>query len=155
LPAGRPTALKPELIPIAEEAMAVGGTLALVAKACDVGLASIKRWLKAAEEGTGSDLENQFRAAIQKGRYAAHMRAVVAACAYREPKDAQWWLTHHPESRDDWSDAAAERRAVTAAMAAVAKGLEASGLSPEQLTHVITHIQAQGVPVPGTDAADG
>lgn len=112
-------------------------------------LSTVKLWMQRAKAGTGSELDNAFLAAIQEGRAKAELRAVERITAFDDSRDAQWWLTHHPTTRDTWSDAAAERRAVNAALAPVAKALAA--LPPEQRQNLILAIQAEGGSLPEPD----
>ena len=64
---------------------------------------------------------------------------------FRSPQDAQWWLTHHPTTRDTWSDAAATRREVSRVMAEVCAAIETSGLSAEEQTRLLLALQARGL----------
>ena len=64
-----------------------------------------------------------------------------------EPKDAAWMLTHSPFFRDEWSDAAAERRAVQRTLTGVVAAIDAAGLADEQRTRLLLTLQAQGLGV--------
>lgn len=149
MPAGRPSTITHEHVEIARVVSSKGGALATVARACGTSLTSVKRWIQTAKEGLGSDLHADFWAAIQEGQHQAEIRALGIITGSEEPRDAQWWLTHHPTTRNTWSDAAAERRAVNAALAPVAKALAA--LPPEQRQNLILAIQAEGGSLPEPD----
>ena len=57
-------------------------------------------------------------------------------------------LTHSPFFRDEWSDAASERRAVQRAMAGVVTAIDGAGLTDDQRMRLLLGIQAQGIGVP-------
>lgn len=147
MPAGRPSTLTPELVEIAYSVSEKGGALATVARACNTPLSTVKLWMQRAKDGTGSELDNAFLAAIQKGRHKAEIRAISIVTGSEDPRDAQWWLTHNPTTRDTWSDAAAERRAVQRTLAAVVDAIDAAGLAEEQRTRLLLTLQAQGLGV--------
>jgi len=105
--------------------------------------------MQRAREGTGSELDNAFLAAIQEGRHKAEIRAIGIITGSEDPRDAQWWLTHNPTTRETWSDAAAERRAVAAAMAPISRAL--ATLPPEQRLSLTLAIEAEGGSLPEAD----
>lgn len=142
VPAGRPSTLTTEHVEIARSVSEKGGALATVARACSTPLSTVKNWIQSAKHGSGSELHAAFWAAIQEGRHKAEIRAIQIITGSEEPRDAQWWLTHNPTTRDTWSDAAAERRAVAAAMQPVIKAL--ATLPPEQRQSLILAIEAEG-----------
>lgn len=149
MPAGRPSTLTPELVDIAFSVSEKGGALATVARACHTPLRTVQGWIEKAKSGTGSELHDAFLHAIQEGRHRAEIRAIGIITGSEDPRDAQWWLTHNPTTRETWSDAAAERRAVTAAMAPVIKAL--GTLPPEQRQSLILAIEAEGGRLPEAD----
>ena len=114
-------------------------------------------WVHRAETETGSDNEIAFLQAIREGNHAAEIRALeVITGANRsilapDPRDARWWLTHNPTTRETWSDAAAERRAVQRAMAGVVTAIDGAGLSDDQRMRILLGIQAQGIGVPAAE----
>ena len=75
----------------------------------------------------------------------AEIRAIQRVTESQDPRDAQWWLTHHPTTRDDWSDAAAERRTERRTMATVLEAVAAAGLTPEQEQALLLQMQARGL----------
>ena len=147
MPAGRPSTLTPELVDIAFSVSEKGGALATVARACSTPLRTVQNWIEKAKNGTGSDLHDAFWHAIQDGRHRAEIRAIGIVTGSEDPRDAQWWLTHNPTTRDTWSDAAAERRAVQRALAVVVDAIDAAGLADDQRTRLLLTLQAQGLGV--------
>jgi hypothetical protein len=148
--AGRPLTLTTEMVDIAFEVSAKGGALPTVARACRAPLRNVQRWIEKAKDGTGSELHDAFWRAIQDGRHRAEIRAIGIITGSEDPRDAQWWLTHNPTTRETWSDAAAERRAVAVAMAPITKAL--ATLPPEQRLSLMLAIEAEGGRLP--DAED-
>jgi hypothetical protein len=134
-------------VDIAYEVSAKGGALETVATACKTPLSTVKLWMQRAREGKGSDLDNAFLTAIQEGRHKAEIRAIGIVTGSEDPRDAQWWLTHHPRTRDTWSDAAAERRAIQRTLTGVVAAIDAAGLADEQRTRLLLTLQAQGLGV--------
>jgi hypothetical protein len=61
-------------------------------------------------------------------------------------------LTHHPALRDQFSDAAAERRAVGQCLSQVVAAIEAANLPDDQRTRLLLNLQAQGL---GVQQGDG
>jgi hypothetical protein len=62
-------------------------------------------------------------------------------------RDAAWLLSHSPFFREQWSDAAAERRAVQRTLTGVVAAIDAAGLSDDQRTRLLLTMQAQGIGV--------
>lgn len=130
---------------IAYSVSAKGGALETVATACKTPLSTVKLWMQRAREGTGSDLDNAFLAAIQEGRHKAEIRAIGIITGSEDPRDAQWWLTHNPTTRETWSDAAAERRAVQRSQDRTIAVLEAAPeLTSEQRRILFARLAAAG-----------
>ena len=144
---GRPSLLKPELIEVAEEAAAAGGALSTIAAACGVHTETVENWLKAHRNGKGTELHEAFFAAVQRGQHQAELRAVRKICEFADSRDAQWWLTHNPRTRETWSDAAATRREIDRVLGQVAKGILESRLPDDQKQAVMLSIRAQGIQV--------
>jgi hypothetical protein len=148
VPAGRPSTLTAEHVEIARAVTEAGGALTTVATACKTPLRTVQSWLTQAKAGEGSELHQAFLRAIQEGQHAAEIRALKTITGSLDPRDAQWWLTHNPSTRDTWSDAAAERRAVQRTLADVVQAIDATGLTDEQRTRLLLTMQAQGIGVP-------
>ena len=151
VPAGRPSTLTAEHVEIAYRVSEQGGALATVARACRTPLSTVKLWMQRARQGTGSELDDAFLAAIEDGRHKAEIRAIKIITGSEDPRDAQWWLTHNPTTRETWSDAAAERRAVQQTLSTVVAGIDAAGLTDEQRTRLLLTLQAQGLGLPNAD----
>jgi hypothetical protein len=62
-------------------------------------------------------------------------------------------LTHHPALRDQFSDAAAERRAVGQCLSQVVAAIESANLPDDQRTRLLLNLQAQGLGVQQGDGA--
>ena len=144
---GRPSLLTPRLIDVAEEAAAAGGALSTIAAACGVHTETVENWLKAHRNGKGTELHEAFFAAVQRGQHQAELRAVRKICEFADSRDAQWWLTHNPRTRETWSDAAATRREIDRVLGQVAKGILESRLPDDQKQAVMLSIRAQGIQV--------
>ena len=145
MPAGRPSTLTPEHVEIARRVSETGGALATVATACRTPLRTVQHWIEKAKDGTGSELHDAFWRAIQDGHHEAEIRAIARITESMDPRDAQWWLTHHPATRDTWSDAAATRREVQATLQTVVQAIQGSDLTPEQQDHLLLRMQAAGL----------
>lgn len=108
--------------------------------------------MQRARQGTGSDLDNAFLAAIQEGQHQAEIKALAIITGSQEPRDAQWWLTHHPTTRDTWSDAAAERRTERKTVGTVLEAVAAAGLPADLERNLLLQMQARGLGAPQPDA---
>lgn len=146
--AGRPSTLTAEHVQTAYSVSKQGGALATVARACGTPLRTVQGWIEKAKGGSGSELHDAFWRAIQDGRHLAEMRAIGIITGSEDPRDAQWWLTHNPTTRDTWSDAAATRREVQAVLSTVVQTIQASDLTPEQQDHLLLRMQAAGLGAP-------
>jgi hypothetical protein len=155
--AGRPTKLTPQAVETARKLSALGCSVPTIAQEIGTSAVSVYDWIKKGE-AQFSPLHVQFLNAIQSGTGKVEeicLNALARALHSDECRDstpaAQWMLTHHPKLRDRWSDAAATRRAVEQVLTGVAKGLNESGLTPEQQQAAILAMRANGVGV--TDAS--
>lgn len=66
-----------------------------------------------------------------------------------------WLLTHHPVTRDEFSDAAADRRVERRTMASVVDAIASSGLPPEQERLLLLNLQARGLGAAPAEPEDG
>ena len=149
---GRPSKLTEELLAEVEKLCARGLPDSMVRAVADVSDRTWRRWLEDAETAEPGSLHYRFRRATQSGVAKVNNRYLGYLHEQAENGNVNaitWYLTHHPKLRDVWSDAAAERRAVTAAMAPVAKALQA--LPPEQRESLILAIEAEGGRLPEAD----
>lgn len=147
---GRPSLLTPELVAIAAQAAREAPTLRAIGHALGVRPATVRDWLRKGEAPDAPELHRQFSAAIH-GALAEAEKALVAKIANGEPRDCAWLLTHSPFFRDDWSDAAATRRAVIASQERTLAAIEQSSLSTEQRHELLLRLAAAGEhPDPGS-----
>jgi hypothetical protein len=137
--------LSPALIPRARKLAAMGLPLAAIAEGCGISRQTLHRWrTEAAVEG----LERDLCDAIQEGHVAgelALLRRLHRAAADGDTKAAIWLLTHSPQWRETWSDAAAERRTERRTMALVLQALAAADLPAETETALLLQLQAHGL----------
>ena len=139
------------MVRIAGEVAAAGGAIPTIADACGVSVPTVKNWMRQGKEQQSPE-SIAFLSAIQEGTHTAEIEAIKKVCASRDPRDAQWWLTHHPRTRETWSDAAADRRAERKTMATVLEAVAAVDL-PAELEHaLLLQMQARGL---GTQAPEG
>lgn len=156
LPIGRPLTLTPELVEKSRELARVGLPIALLSKVIGVDERTCYRWMKEGKE-ENRPLQTAFRQAIlESGPEIArqHLSHISTQAANGSTAAATWMLTHHPQLREHFSDAAAERRAVQKALGQVVTAIETSGLSQEQKTNLFLAMQAQGLGLADTPATD-
>jgi DNA-directed RNA polymerase specialized sigma24 family protein len=156
VPAGRHSTLTPEVVQTASELAADGMPLDFIADAIGVHRKTCLRWVREAEQRGADELKIRFRSAV----FTAHRNTAteLLGSIRKSATDgnvwaATWMLTHHPAFRDQFSDAAAERRAAAAAMMPVAKAL--ATLPPEQRLSLIMAIEAEGGSLPEADDEPG
>lgn len=148
---GRPTALTPEAIDIAADVASRCPSYVAIARAIGVGPTTIRDWLRRGRSKDHPEIYQRFYAVIQDALAKAEIR-LAEKISTGEPRDAAWMLTHSPFFREEWSDAAAERRAVQKALQHVVTAIESTGLSQEQKTHLFLAMQAQGLGAMGPAA---
>lgn len=139
------------MVRIAGEVAAAGGAIPTIADACGVSVPTVNNWIRQGKEQQ-SPISIAFLYAIQEGTHTAEIEAIKKVCKSRDPRDAQWWLTHHPRTRETWSDAAAERRTERKTMATVLEAVAAAGLPAEFEQALLLQMQARGL---GTQAPEG
>ena len=102
------------------------------------------------QKGDAEDADPLFRSfstAIHDALLVAE-KGLTKKIAEGEPKDAAWLLTHSPFFRDEWSDAAAERKTERRTVATVLEAVAAAGL-PADLEHtLLLQMQARGLGAP-------
>ena len=141
---GRPSILTAEMVTRAAEMARQAPTLRAIGHALGVKPATVREWIRKGERPDAPPLHAEFAAAIHGALAEAEM-ALVARIAAGEPKDCAWLLTHSPFFRDDWSDAAATRRAVEAYTARFCEVLMACpDLNPEARYRVLLALGAAG-----------
>jgi hypothetical protein len=147
---GRPSLLTPEAVAIAAEVAREAPTLRAIGHALGVRPDTVRDWIRKGDRADAPPLHAEFSRAIH-GALAEAERRLVAKIAAGEPRDCAWLLTHSPFFRDDWSDAAAERRAVRASQEATVRVIEASTLAPDQRRELLLRLAAAGEhPDPGS-----
>lgn len=122
--------LTPELIPRAREMAALGLPLALIADALGVHRGTLHRWrTEAGPEGLERDLCDAIEEGQREGVLCLLGKLQQAAAS--DWRAAAWLLTHSPATREHFSDAGYERRAVRQTLAVVCKAVMAAQLTPE------------------------
>lgn len=152
---GRPSKLTTEVVEQARELASAGLTLGKIALGIGVEERTVSYWMKEGRKGPDTDLKAQFFQSIHEGwletgknylqnlkNHAANQGGTAAAT---------WFLTHHPFFRDDFSDAAAERRTERKTVATVVDALAAAGLAPDDERRVLLQIQARGLGTPADE----
>lgn len=137
--------LHPDLVPRAKQLAALGLPLAVIAQALGVHRDTLRRWRSEAEPGS---TEHALSAAIQEGQTEGEMalvNVILKAAQDGDTRSAQWLLTHAPAWRDNWSDAAAERRLQLALLTVVVEAIAASRLPADLEQSVLLNLQARGL----------
>jgi hypothetical protein len=140
------------MVEAAGELAAAGLTIGKIAVSIGVTERTVYDWMREGKKGAESDLKVQFSQAIHKGwietgkNYLQNLR--LHAASQGGIPAATWFLTHHPFFRDDFSDAAAERRTERKTIAAVVDAIAAAGLTPEDERRVMLQINARGLETP-------
>ena len=150
---GRPSKLTEELLAEVEKLCNRGLPDCMVRAAADIPETTWRRWLATGETAESDSLHFRFRRITQSTVAKINSRYLGYLHEQAENGNVNaitWYLTHHPKLREVWSDAAAERRAVAAAMAPVAKALQT--LPPEQRESLILAIEAEGGSLPEADS---
>ncbi|MFZ9061103.1 MAG: hypothetical protein ACO218_07770 [Steroidobacteraceae bacterium] len=133
---------------IASAMAAQGLPLDMIADAIGVHRKTCHRWVREAEEQDADELKVRFRAAVFEAY--RNTAAEMLGCVTKSANDgntwaATWMLTHHPALRDQFSDAAADRRVERRTMSAVVDAIAAAGLPVEQERTVLLQLQARGL----------
>lgn len=158
---GRPSKLTPELVEVAGKLAAAGFTVAKIAVSIGITEKTAYAWIREGKASPEADLKAQFCQAIHAGWIQTgknYLQNLKEQSNNGSTTAATWFLTHHPFFRDDFSDAAADRRVEKRTVAQVIDAIAASGLPPEQLRTVLLNIQSRGLagdlPLGGDDDAD-
>jgi hypothetical protein len=127
---------------------AQGLPLDMIADAIGVHRKTCHRWVREAEDEDADELKVRFRAAVFEAY--RNTAAEMLGCVTKSANDgntwaATWMLTHHPALRDQFSDAAADRRVERRTMSAVVDAIAAAGLPVEQERTVLLQLQARGL----------
>ena len=146
-----------EAISAVEQAIAAGLPESVAAVAAGIPYGTVREWMAAARAGRGG-LYAELSAAIQRARAKAEAIAIgqVRRAGADDWRAASWWLTHHPATRDRWSDAGAVRTAEANLLAKVVSVLQAEVPDLQQRHRLLTALVAAGcgpMPEGGEDAA--
>ena len=123
---------------------------ALMASRLGVSQTTWKRWIKQGRESDESTNEGRLWAVINKGASKiaeSYLQSLHGQAENGNVNAITWLLTHHPITRDQFSDAAAERRAVQRTLAVVVDAIDSAGLADDQRTRLLLTLQAQGLGV--------
>jgi hypothetical protein len=132
------------MIQVAAEVAAKCPSYRAIARSLGVHHCTVRDWVERGEDPSAPELFQRFSTAIHEALLTAEINlAEKITCG--EPKDAAWMLTHSPFFREDWSDAAAERRAERRTMSTVVDAIAAAGLPAEQERTVLLQLQARGL----------
>ncbi len=148
---GRPSKLTPELVAQTRELAAQGLPIGLVCQQLGVTVVTAWRWRNESfedDESEENSLKTQFRKAIDDS--GVQLAKLQIANLRNQAKDgntqaATWLLTHHPATRDHFSDAAAERKTERRTVATVLEAVAATGLTPDQEHTLMLQMQARGL----------
>ena len=128
---------------------------ALMASRLGVPKTTWERWIKKGRESDDSTTnEGRLWGVINKGvskNAESNLQSLHGQAENGNVNAITWLLTHHPITRDQFSDAAAERRAVQRTLGTVVQAIEAADLNDDQRTRLLLTLQAQGLGVPDAD----
>ena len=133
--------LPPDAPERARKLAALGLPLASIAAALGVHRCTLTEWRQ-----TEPDLADAIQEGRQQGE-AALVERLHKLAKGGDARSAQWLLTHSPDWRESWSDAAAERRAVQRTLTSVVVAIDAAGLTDDQRNRLLLTMQAQGIGV--------
>jgi hypothetical protein len=148
VPGGRPSTLTDELIAKAQQMADLGLPHALMAPRLGVAKTTWERWIKKGRESDDSTNEGRLWGVINRGASKiaeSYLQSLHGQAELGNVNAITWLLTHHPITRDQFSDAAAERRVERRTMSAVVDAIAAAGLPPEQERTVLLQLQARGL----------
>jgi hypothetical protein len=154
VPAGRPSTLTDEIIAKAQQMADLGLPHALMASRLGVAKTTWERWIQKGRNSDESTNEGRLWGVINRGvsKIAeSYLQSLHGQAESGNVNAITWLLTHHPITRDQFSDAAAERRAVQRTLGTVVQAIEAADLNDDQRTRLLLNLQAQGLGVPDAD----
>jgi hypothetical protein len=154
---GRPSLLTPAMVRGAGTMAEAGATVTMIAASLGISRKTAHCWIREGEGLPDSDLRAQFRNTIHEGwlntgkNYLSNLKE---QSSNGSTTAATWFLTHHPFFRDDFSDAAADRRVERKTVATVMDALASAGLNPDDERRVLLQIQARGLGTPPADEGE-
>jgi hypothetical protein len=155
VPAGRPTNLTDDVLAKVRQMADLGLPHPLMASRLGVPSSTWERWVKQSKtaepdtqygklwgiiNGGASKLAQDYLASLHGQAEGGNVNAIT------------WLLTHHPILRDQFSDAAAERRTERRVVTDVLVALTAANLPPETERTILLQLQARGLGVPNENA---
>ena len=152
MPAGRPSTLTDEVISRTAELAEIGLPGPSIAARLGIPYSTWARWIKIGKESDNTTQEGRLLEVINKGASELTQRYLNSLHGQADNGNVNaitWLLTHNPLTRDQWSDAAAERRTVQRTLTSVVAAIDAAGLSDDQRTRLLLTMQAQGIGVQG------
>ena len=153
---GRPSKLTQKLIDDARELAEAGLPLSKIAISLGIDETTVYAWLREGKSCPDTDLKALFSQVIHEGWINTgknHLINLAGQSAAGNTTAATWFLTHHPFFRDDFSDAAADRRTERKTIATVVDAIAAAGLAPDDERRVLLQIQARGLGTPADEPA--
>ena len=151
VPAGRPTNLTDDVLAKVRQMADLGLPHALMASRLGVPSTTWERWIK---QGKTDDPDTQYGklwGIINGGASKlaeSYLNSLTGQAELGNVNAITWLLTHHPILRDQFSDAAAERRTERRVIGDVILAITAAGLPPEQERTILLQLQARGLGVP-------
>jgi transposase-like protein len=132
------------MIQVAAEVAAKCPSYRAIARSLGVHHCTVRDWVERGEDSSAPELFQRFSTAIHEALLTAEIN-LTEKITCGEPKDAAWMLTHSPFFREEWSDAAAERRAVQRSQDRTIAVIEAAPeLSPDQRRMLFARLAAAG-----------
>ena len=107
-----------------------------------------ERWIQKGRDSDESTNEGRLWGVINRGvsKIAeSYLQSLHGQAESGNVNAITWLLTHHPITRDQFSDAAAERRVERRTMSTVVDAIAAAGLPAEQERTVLLQLQARGL----------
>lgn len=156
---GRPSKLTPQLVEQVQELSAQGLPIGIICSQVGINHSTAWRWIQDSlqDEDEPESLKARFRKAIDDSGAAlakVQLQNLRNQAADGSTQAATWLLTHHPATREHFSDAAADRRVEKRTMAAVVDAIASSGLPPEQERLLLLNLQARGLGAAPAEPSD-
>lgn len=124
---------------------------ALMASRLGVHEATWRRWIAQSKDADPDTMHGKLCAIINGGASKlaeSYLNSLNGQAELGNVNAITWLLTHHPILRDQFSDAAAERRTERRVIGDVVLAITAAGLPPEQERTILLQLQARGLGVP-------
>ena len=153
---GRPTKFNAAMGEEIQQLIAAGVAESTAAKLAGIAPSTLELWKERGSKGC--EPYKSFLEGITRARAKAEAIAIgqIRRAGADDWRAASWWLTHHPATRERWSDAGAVRTAEANLLAKVVGVLQAEVPDPQQRHRLLTALVAAGcgpMPEGGADAA--